>query len=484
MCTHTFAEPVTAVCVWPSAGGAPGAASLIVATNDKGLTVLSPSAADEALVQVDAVKVQRRVSSLVVAHLPTPSTGVPCPPVLLVGDKVGAVTAYPLPALSAHKPKHLVEHFGSIVTAVAAVSSTALPAGAALPGQGFLLSADRDEKVRVSYWPSTFTVSGFCLGHTRFLSCLHVVGAALGSYAPSTLLMTGAGDGTVRLWHVPTCTLLHTLYFSGDGEARPSVGPHEDAAMADSGESRFGDEGGEGGEGGGKRARKGGAGAGEDEGAGEDGAEDEAGGGEGDGGAEGIPGTAIDMPSLALAPAMTPVAIVSLGSTPGGGLLFATLVARERRVRFLTLHLPSSPAPVSVHVRERAPRPTSLPQAILGQTGVLQLAHPSTSILAVGGDGLRPTLLVQGVTADQGGLVGVHSVHAFDVAVTAPHSAAASPSTAALPYLSSLNAALRRFGPQAGVEMSEANLGKLHGSMCTALLREVDKTQAGPKEAA
>jgi tRNA (guanine-N(7)-)-methyltransferase subunit TRM82 len=64
------------------------------------------------------------------------------------------------------------------------------------PQHGRVFSADRDEKIRVSDFPNTSSVSAFCLGHTQYVSCLAVVS--------EETLLSGGGDGFVRAWHSAT----------------------------------------------------------------------------------------------------------------------------------------------------------------------------------------------------------------------------------------------------------------------------------------
>uniref|UniRef100_A0A1A7YBB0 WD repeat domain 4 n=1 Tax=Iconisemion striatum TaxID=60296 RepID=A0A1A7YBB0_9TELE len=62
------------------------------------------------------------------------------------------------------------------------------------PDDKFIITADRDEKIRVSHHRSPYNIQSFCLGHCQFVSALHI--------PPSHphWLLSGSGDGTVKLW--------------------------------------------------------------------------------------------------------------------------------------------------------------------------------------------------------------------------------------------------------------------------------------------
>ncbi|THU92732.1 hypothetical protein K435DRAFT_671619, partial [Dendrothele bispora CBS 962.96] len=61
-------------------------------------------------------------------------------------------------------------------------------------GFEYVITADRDEHIRVSWFPKGYVIEGFCLGCTQFISALHVP-----SFAPSVLI-SGGGDKSLMLW--------------------------------------------------------------------------------------------------------------------------------------------------------------------------------------------------------------------------------------------------------------------------------------------
>jgi hypothetical protein len=105
--------------------------------------------------------------------------------VLLVGDKTGDVIAFPVADIS-QKSRVLLGHTASIITALTMADDGKL-----------LISADRDEKIRVSNFPQTASVNAYCLGHSEFISCLAVSKC-------SPVVFSGSGDGTIAAWNYQT----------------------------------------------------------------------------------------------------------------------------------------------------------------------------------------------------------------------------------------------------------------------------------------
>lgn len=62
------------------------------------------------------------------------------------------------------------------------------------PDNKFIITADRDEKIRVSHLKSPYNIQSFCLGHQQFVSALLIPAGH-----PHWLL-SGSGDGTLKLW--------------------------------------------------------------------------------------------------------------------------------------------------------------------------------------------------------------------------------------------------------------------------------------------
>ncbi|XP_019867914.1 tRNA (guanine-N(7)-)-methyltransferase non-catalytic subunit wuho [Aethina tumida] len=56
----------------------------------------------------------------------------------------------------------------------------------------YIITCDRDEKIRVSYFPNAYNIVSFCLGHKEFVTTLKIV---------KNTLISASGDGTFRYWN-------------------------------------------------------------------------------------------------------------------------------------------------------------------------------------------------------------------------------------------------------------------------------------------
>jgi hypothetical protein len=140
----------------------------------------------------------KRVSSMAFTKVPGAS-----PPltVVITGDLAGDAFAYSLTQGSTdcttkeapdegHLPHRrlLLGHTASMLTSVAAAVVSA--------NQVYLLTADRDEKIRVTVFPQTYDIHGFLFGHEAFVSCMAVF---------DNHCFSCGGDRTLRVWDFVTC---------------------------------------------------------------------------------------------------------------------------------------------------------------------------------------------------------------------------------------------------------------------------------------
>lgn len=57
----------------------------------------------------------------------------------------------------------------------------------------FVVTCDRDEKIRISHFPNAYNIESYCLGHKEFVVNVAVCG---------DLLISASGDGTIRFWNL------------------------------------------------------------------------------------------------------------------------------------------------------------------------------------------------------------------------------------------------------------------------------------------
>lgn len=122
-------------------------------------------------------------------------------------DKFGVVWVVDLPGVDGNeaplnkKAVPLLAHYCSIITSLEFS-----------PDGRFIVSADRDFKIRVTVFPKkpldgAHEIQSFCLGHTEFVTCLAFI------CTPDCLqgiLVSGGGDSTVRMWDIISGSLLDT----------------------------------------------------------------------------------------------------------------------------------------------------------------------------------------------------------------------------------------------------------------------------------
>ncbi|XP_030747821.1 tRNA (guanine-N(7)-)-methyltransferase non-catalytic subunit wuho [Sitophilus oryzae] len=99
---------------------------------------------------------------------------------LLVADKNGDVWAYNV-NIDNEKPVLLLGHLSIIIDMIIS------------PCGKYIITCDRDEKIRVSHYPNSYNIAMFCLGHKEFVTQLHLL--------KNNVLLSASGDGTVRMWN-------------------------------------------------------------------------------------------------------------------------------------------------------------------------------------------------------------------------------------------------------------------------------------------
>ncbi|XP_042350839.1 tRNA (guanine-N(7)-)-methyltransferase non-catalytic subunit wdr4 isoform X2 [Plectropomus leopardus] len=89
----------------------------------------------------------------------------------------------------------------------------------------YIITADRDEKIRVSHLRSPYNIQSFCLGHQQFVSALLV------PPGHPHWLLSGSGDGTMKLWEYESGTKLQSWDLKDLEETPSSEGDKQKVTM-------------------------------------------------------------------------------------------------------------------------------------------------------------------------------------------------------------------------------------------------------------
>lgn len=128
---------------------------------------------------------------------------------IIVGDKFGDVYVYPvipattIPAERITYTQTKDEEVSNVSPILGHVSMlTSVLMTPKVQGKRYIISADRDEHIRISNFPDGYDIEAFCLGHEQFISSL-----LLPSSRPGTLISAG-GDDYIVTWDWRTGNLL------------------------------------------------------------------------------------------------------------------------------------------------------------------------------------------------------------------------------------------------------------------------------------
>ena len=101
---------------------------------------------------------------------------------LLILDRTGDIFIWKNYLDSKEQPKLLLGHLSVILDMKLTCNDK------------YVLTCDRDEKIRVSHFPNGYNIQSYCLGHKQFVSHLEPV--------DEETLLSASGDGTIRMWNL------------------------------------------------------------------------------------------------------------------------------------------------------------------------------------------------------------------------------------------------------------------------------------------
>ncbi|GMF41018.1 unnamed protein product [Phytophthora fragariaefolia] len=162
--------------------------ALLLLVDERRLVHYELDLAAETLLLKASRSVPRSATCMAVGHLTLPSGETKY--AVIVGQKTGEAVAVPFPDVD-RDLKTLLGHTTSMVTHVAVNHDSSL-----------LLTADRDEKLRVSRFPDAAIIESYCLGHAASLTKV-----ACSAVTPELVVSTSM-DNTLKLWGMKTGKLL------------------------------------------------------------------------------------------------------------------------------------------------------------------------------------------------------------------------------------------------------------------------------------
>jgi hypothetical protein len=149
-------------------------------------------------------KTSKRISCSFFTRLPVEGgNSASTPMILLAGDMAGDAYAY---NLETQRQRLLLGHTASMLTGLCMFNN-------------MLLTADRDEKIRISSFPRTFVVEGFLLGHEAYVSAVDVTNDGL--------VATCGGDCTIRMWNLDAQSQIYELSFQQQREDDQQQSPQD-----------------------------------------------------------------------------------------------------------------------------------------------------------------------------------------------------------------------------------------------------------------
>ncbi|EGZ12624.1 hypothetical protein PHYSODRAFT_517152 [Phytophthora sojae] len=162
--------------------------ALLLLVDERRLVHYELDLAAETLLLKASRSVPRSATCMAVGHVKLPSGETKY--AVVVGQKTGEAVAVPFPDVD-RDLKTLLGHTTSMVTHVAVNHDSSL-----------LLTADRDEKMRVSRFPNASIIESYCLGHAASLTKV-----ACSAVTPELVVSTSM-DNTLKLWEMKTGKLL------------------------------------------------------------------------------------------------------------------------------------------------------------------------------------------------------------------------------------------------------------------------------------
>jgi len=155
-------------------GGSDGSILLAIADDFKRLRIWSIEKEGDTLEILSTILIRRA----------TALTFTPCRSSLLVADKNGDAWTVKVKQQQL-SPTKILGHMGMLLD----IKSS--------PDGRFVLTCDRDEKIRASHFPNAYNIHHFYLGHAQFVYCLETLPFSYGAD-----FVSGGGDAFILFWNL------------------------------------------------------------------------------------------------------------------------------------------------------------------------------------------------------------------------------------------------------------------------------------------
>lgn len=127
---------------------------------------------------------------------------------ILASDKFGDIFRYPFdydPSTVTQKKDALSSHENPSGGQLILGHASPLNAFLLTHDERYIITADRDEHIRVSWYPQGYNIEMYCLGHSKFVSAIHV------PQFDQSKLISGGGDPDLKIWDWMTGEVKHAI---------------------------------------------------------------------------------------------------------------------------------------------------------------------------------------------------------------------------------------------------------------------------------
>ncbi|KAF8159551.1 WD40-repeat-containing domain protein [Crassisporium funariophilum] len=127
---------------------------------------------------------------------------------ILVSDKFGDIFSYPfdyVPLTVKQKRDALSSHENPSGGQLILGHASPLNAFLLTSDEKYIITADRDEHIRVSWYPKGYNIEMYCLGHLKFVSAIHI------PKSDTATLISGGGDPMLKIWNWMTGEVKHEI---------------------------------------------------------------------------------------------------------------------------------------------------------------------------------------------------------------------------------------------------------------------------------